>query len=221
MVRRDRHPRRRLDPEERREAILEAARLAFAEAPYDQVALSRVAADADASEALVLKYFGNKARLYTTVVEQAIEDLSARQREALAAIPPDATPGDRLRVALDVYFDHIASHPSGWAAPLLPVHSEPHEAAAVRAKARSEYVQRLRQLLAAPRGREYDYALRAFYGFLDAACLHWVGVGCPPADRGIIASAAIGALQGALGDIGSDQRAQTVEGPSASADTPY
>ena len=42
-----------MDPAERRELILSAARRAFASRPYEEVSLVEVAAEAQASEALV------------------------------------------------------------------------------------------------------------------------------------------------------------------------
>ena len=44
-----------MDPAERRELILSAARRAFASRPYEEVSLVEVAAEAQASEALVHK----------------------------------------------------------------------------------------------------------------------------------------------------------------------
>ena len=52
-----------MDPAERRELILSAARRAFASRPYEEVSLVEVAAEAHASEALVHKYFAGKPAL--------------------------------------------------------------------------------------------------------------------------------------------------------------
>ena len=46
-----------MDPAERRELILSAARRAFASRPYEEVSLAEVAQEPQASEALVHKYF--------------------------------------------------------------------------------------------------------------------------------------------------------------------
>jgi len=78
-----------------------------------------------------------------------------------------------------VYLDHIADHPTGWAAPLLGTSREPEPAAVIRRDARRDYVERLRTLLVVDQSARHDYALWGFYGFLDAACLHWVATGCP------------------------------------------
>ena len=60
-----------MDPAERRELILSAARRAFASRPYEEVSLAEVAQEAQASEALVHKYFAGKAGLYAQVLRHA------------------------------------------------------------------------------------------------------------------------------------------------------
>lgn len=200
MVRKDRTPRRRLDPEERREAILAAAVEVFAGAPYDEVAISQVAERADASEALVYRYFTGKAELYAQVVRLAIATLRERQAQALAALPGGVPVRDRVRTATLVYLDHVASHPSAWASPLQRPGGEPSSAAAIRREARADDVERLRALLAPSAAVRHDYALWGYLGFVDAACLRWVERGCPADDRWSLVDAALGALEGALGD---------------------
>ncbi|WP_149205089.1 TetR/AcrR family transcriptional regulator [Actinotalea subterranea] len=203
MQRRDTRPRRRLDPEERREAILAAAVDAFAAQPYDRVGIATLAADVGASEALVYRYFTSKADLYAHVVQLAVDDLRTRQAAALATIAPGAPARDTVRTSLHVYLDHVRDHPTGWSAPQLATHAEPEAAAAVRREARRDWVERLATLLRPDgTGPRDDYALWGFYGFVDAACLHWVTRGCRDEERGSLVDAALGALEGALGDWG-------------------
>jgi AcrR family transcriptional regulator len=198
MTRADRRPRQRLDPRQRRAAILDAARDAFARAPYDQVSLAAVASAASASEALVHKYFATKASLYAEIVREAIEFLLHRQREADAALGPGATARQRLATSIEVYLDFVASAPQGWASPLRSPHDGAPEAARLRAQARERYVTLLREVLGLPPGQPLDHALYGYLGFLDAACLSWVTVGCPPDQRPALAATALGALNGAL-----------------------
>lgn len=176
-----------------------AAAAAFAAHPYDQVAIATIATDAGASEALIYRYFAGKADLYAKVVQLAIDDLLARQAEALAGLGAGSSARDRVRASLLVYLDHIVDHPTGWAAPLLATSMEPEPAAVIRQDARRDYIDRLRTLLAVDQSARHEYALWGFYGFLDAACLRWVATGCPQDDRWSLIDAALGALEGALG----------------------
>ncbi len=200
MTRSDRTPRQRLDPDERRGAILAAAAEAFAGAPYDEVAIAAVATRAGASEALVYRYFAGKADLYAQVLDRAIADLLARQAAALAELPEGVPVRDRVRATVLVHLEHVAAHRAGWASPFAGTRAEPDVATQVRQRARLEYVDRLRDLLAPSSALRHDYALWGWFGFLDAACLHWVDRGCPDDDRWSLLDATLGALEGALGD---------------------
>lgn len=200
MARTDRRPRTRLDPDARRAAILEAAAQAFAQHPYPEVTVSSIASGAGASEALLYRYFAGKDELYAEVLRLVIARLLDRQAAALARLPAEVPVRDRVREATVVYLDHIAGHPTAWALPLDRPGSEPPAATAIRADTRREYVDRLRALLAPSAQTRHEYALWGYFGFLDAACLRWVERGCPEADRWPLVDAALGALEGALGD---------------------
>ncbi len=200
MGRTDRKPRSRLDPDSRRAAILEAAATAFATHPYGDVTISAIAADANASNALVYRYFKGKEDLYVEIVKLAVRDLMDRQVGALEELPDEVPVRDRIQSATEVYLDHIASHPEAWAMPMRNPGSEPAAAAKVRQAARLDYVKHLSGLLSPSSQRRHEYALWGYFGFIDAACLRWVDEGCPPDDRWSLIEAALGALQGALGD---------------------
>lgn len=200
MARTDRQPRRRLDPDARRAAIIDAAAQAFVEQSYIEVTVSAIAARAGASEALLYRYFASKDDLYAQIVRLAIDDLIDRQAAALDALPAGVPVRDRLREATLVYLDHIAHHPAAWALPLSAPGFEPQAAAAIRTQTRRDYVQRLRALLAPSNAPRHEYALWGYFGFLDAACLRWVERGCPDDERWALIDAALGALHGALGD---------------------
>lgn len=202
MSRIDRTPRTRLAADDRRDGILAAARELYAVHPYSEVSVQQVAEAAGASSALVFHYFGSKPGLYTAVVTDAIAILGAAQREADAALPAHSSSRDHVRTSLLIYLDHIASHPTTWAWPLRGG-VEPAEAQEVRRRARATYVQTLVSLLGVGDWARHHYALWGYFGFLDEACLAWVEKGCPAADRGLLVDAALGALEGALGDWGS------------------
>lgn len=200
MARTDRRPRSRLDPDSRRAAILDAAAETFASHPYAEVTVAAIARRAAASDALLYRYFSGKEDLYAEIVQLSIDRLLAAQAAALAALPAGVPVRDRVREATGVYLDHIATHPGAWAMPLRSPGTEPSAAAALRLDARRDYVRRLQDLLAPSAQPRHEYALWGFFGFLDAACLHWVGRGCPDDDRHSLVDAALGALEGALGD---------------------
>lgn len=200
----DRPKRQRLGAEVRREAILAAAGEAFATAAYDQVAVAAIAAAAGTSEALVYRYFDGKAGLYADVVRGQLERLVARQRDADAALPPNTSARDRVRVAIEATLDHAQAFGAAWAAPSFAGPSEPELVQQLRLKYRTRFVGELTSLLRHEDRRD-RFAVVGFLGFLDAASHAWVSRGCPADDRAPLVTAALGALQGALGDWGALQ----------------
>ena len=208
MARTDRSPRRRLDPAQRRDAILDAAREAFATAPYAAVGVAGIAAAAGASEALVHRYFESKSGLYLAVVAEGIDELLTRQVAADTALGARAAVRLRLATSIEVYLEVISNSPVGWAAPLRDTRHDVPAAADLRARARERYVDLLRGILglAPDQPRDpapSDHALHGYLGFLDAACLSWVTAGCPPEQRGALVAMAVGALAGALDAVGT------------------
>ena len=89
-----------MDPAERRELILSAASRAFASRPYEEVSLAEIAEEAQASEALVHKYFVGKAGIYAQVLQGAVDELADRTRRADHARPEGSSARDRVRAAV-------------------------------------------------------------------------------------------------------------------------
>jgi AcrR family transcriptional regulator len=203
VTRTDRRPRQRLDPEQRRGAILDAARAAFAHAPYAAVSVAGIAAAASSSEALVHRYFASKSGLYTAVVAEGIDELLTRQVAADTALGSRAAVRLRLATSIEVYLEVISNSPVGWAAPLRDAQHDVPAAAELRARARDRYVELLRGILGLDPGQPRDHALHGYLGFLDAACLSWVAAGCPPAQRSALVAMAVAALGGALDAVGT------------------
>ncbi len=204
MARVDRRPRKRLSPTQRRSAILSAAREAFAAAAYDQVSLAGIADAADASEALVHRYFATKGELYVEVVRSSIDTLLERQRAADEAAGGDtADRWQRVVTSIEVYLDFVSDAAQGWVAPLRSPHGSFQAAANVHTEATAGYVQLLRELLNLEPGAPRDQALHGYIGFLDAACMSWVDAGADPDGRAAVITMALGALSGALAALDS------------------
>lgn len=193
----DNAPRRRLDTASRRSEILAAARRLYASAGYAEVTSAQVAEAADASQALVFHYFSGKAGLYAAVVTSELADLHAAQSAATDALPDGAPPRDRVRASLAASLDHITAHPAAWRA---RASEEPEAAHQVRLAARAEDMDRLGRLLGVHGWERHTYALWGFFGFLDQAFGHWMELGSPAEHREPLIEAALGALEGALGD---------------------
>ncbi|TQL03766.1 TetR/AcrR family transcriptional regulator [Cellulomonas sp. SLBN-39] len=202
MTRRDARPRRRLDPQERREALLTAAADVFAGQGYAAATMGAVAAAADASEALVYRYFAGKDELYAAVLAREVDALVAAEERALSALHPGVPVRDRVRAVVLTRLDRAAADPDAWLRHVRHPAAEPVAAGVVRARAHTERVARVGALLVPRADARHAYAVPGWLAFVDAACERWAEQGCPPDDRWPLVEACLGALEGALGDWG-------------------
>ena len=106
-----------------------------------------------------------------------------------------------MRTSILTYLDFIAERSPGWVTyQALAGHDPGEEAARVRRQAREAAVAALAEVVGGSRGQRDDFALWGYLGFLDNACLRWVHAGCPDDQRHSLVDAALGCLEGALGD---------------------
>ncbi len=103
---------RRLNVEERRHQLLEAALTLFAHRAPEEVSLDDVAEAAGVSRPLVYRYFpGGKQQLYEAALRSAAEELELCFDE-----PPKGPLPDRLSRALDRYLTFVDKHDAGFSA---------------------------------------------------------------------------------------------------------
>jgi AcrR family transcriptional regulator len=98
--------RRRLAPDDRRQALINSALKLFNARPYDEVSVDDIAADAGMSRPLVYHYYGGKAGVFISALRQAGDDV-------VAAVAKAATndPEDWLTAGLAAFFDHLQANP--------------------------------------------------------------------------------------------------------------
>ncbi len=96
-----RSPGRRPGESRTREAILAAARAAFAEAGYDRATIRGIAADAGVDPALILHYFRSKERLFEAALELAVRPADVFARAAAAG--PDQLGAIVVRTFLEAW----------------------------------------------------------------------------------------------------------------------
>ena len=100
--------RRRLPPDDRRQALIHSALKLFNTQPYDEVSVDDIAAEAGMSRALVYHYYGGKAGVFISALQQMGDDVVA----AVAKAGAD-NPDNWLTAGLGAYFDHIQANPIG------------------------------------------------------------------------------------------------------------
>jgi AcrR family transcriptional regulator len=104
-------PRRRMAASDRRLAILEAARSAFADGGFHQTSLDAVAARAGVSKALIYEHFDSKRALYEAMLEMHVDVLIER---VSAAVTAAEEPEERLRAGLEAFFTFVEERRGAW-----------------------------------------------------------------------------------------------------------
>ena len=95
----------RMVPEDRQEMIVRVASEHFLREGYDSASISKIAAEAGVTRALVYHYFPGKSVLMEAVLKQESEMLLDATKP-----DPDCTPLKNLRNLLGFYFEQFASH---------------------------------------------------------------------------------------------------------------
>jgi AcrR family transcriptional regulator len=96
---------------DRRLAILEAARAAFADGGFHQTSLDAVAERAGVSKALIYEHFDSKRELYLAMLEMHVEELVERVSAAVTAADQ---PEERMRSGLEAFFAFVEERRSAW-----------------------------------------------------------------------------------------------------------
>jgi AcrR family transcriptional regulator len=86
-----------------RQAILDSAARAFRLSGYSGARLSDIAAGAGMQAGSLYYHFESREALVEAVMHRGVEQTDAAVRDALAALPPSATPLDRLRAAIETH----------------------------------------------------------------------------------------------------------------------
>src|SRR5919106_1127167 len=103
--------RSRMSAADRREAILDAARGAFAEGGFHATSLDAVAERAGVSKALIYEHFASKRELYVAMLEMHVEELVERISGAVAG----AEPGEpRMQAGLEAFFGFVEERRGAW-----------------------------------------------------------------------------------------------------------
>lgn len=91
-----------------RERIKRAARTLFAEKGFAGVTVDAIAAAAEANKAMLYYHFGSKEGLYLAVINEDLEEVSARIGAALAG---GRSASDKIRAFLTTYAHEVESNP--------------------------------------------------------------------------------------------------------------
>ncbi len=101
-------------PEQSRQAILDAALLEFAKQGAAGARIDSIAQAAKVNKALLYYYFKDKDGLFGATLEYAFERILVRMREVLER---DLPPSEKLMAFVGAHFDYVVMNP--WHSPLM------------------------------------------------------------------------------------------------------
>lgn len=101
----------RLPREQRRESVLEAARVVFVRVGYHPTSMDDIAEAAGVTKPVLYQHFSSKLELYLAVLDQAIDELLAAADKALRS-----TADNKLRVqaTMRAYFEFVDAKAGGY-----------------------------------------------------------------------------------------------------------
>lgn len=166
---------RRLEPDARREEILDGALRLFGERPYAAVSTVELAREVGVARGLINHYFGTKRELYLEVVRH----LTTIPRGVVDDLPA-GTRTERAAAAVDWFLDAVDRHRGLWLAVGTGGSGDP-EVDAVLAEADEVAVDRVVGALlgAGPEGDGgagplVRARLRSFFGLVRSASREWL-----------------------------------------------
>ena len=94
-------------PSEVRDRIFASALHHFSEKGFAATSLREVSFDAQTTKPMIYYYFRSKEGLYSSIVQEILEEMAGHIRQAL---PADATASERLIAFCDRYLDYFLAH---------------------------------------------------------------------------------------------------------------
>lgn len=128
----------RMQPDERREQLIDIGVRMLATRPLDELSIDALADEAGISRGLLYHYFANKTEFHVAVVKKLAEDLYL-----ITAPTSDDDPMVQLRLSLDAYVSYVVDNHDTYLALVRAVSSGNPEMLQIYRDARSALVERL------------------------------------------------------------------------------
>jgi AcrR family transcriptional regulator len=182
---------RRLDVDERRRQLLERGAELFTSHPYDELSMSKIAAEAGISKALLYHYFPSKRAFFEETLSAWAEQLRERTEP-----DPDLPPIEQLQGSLDAFLSLVEENAVAYRNLMDSATGIP-EIRNLIDQVRRATAQRILDALypegPTPKART---AVNSWLWFMDGACLNWIEHG--DIERTELRDMLLGVLMGAL-----------------------
>jgi AcrR family transcriptional regulator len=160
---------RRMGVDERRKQLLERGAELFTSRPYDELSMSKIAAEAGISKALLYHYFPSKQAFFEETLSVWAEELRRR-----TAPDPDLPPVEQLQASLGAFLAMVEENAVAYRH-LMDSATGVTEIRDLVDQVRRQTAQRILDGLypdgAPPKAR---IAVSGWLWFMDGACLNWI-----------------------------------------------
>ena len=160
---------RRLDVDERRRQLLERGAELFTSHPYEELSMSKIAAEVGISKALLYHYFPSKQAFFEETLSVWAEELRRR-----TAPDPDLPPIEQLQASLEAFLAMVEENAVAYRN-LMDSATGVTEIRDLVDQVRRQTAQRILDGLypeeAPPKAR---IAVNGWLWFMDGACLNWI-----------------------------------------------
>jgi AcrR family transcriptional regulator len=163
---------RRLEPQQRREQLLDTGAAMFVEKPYEDVLMNDIAARAAVSRATLYHYYPTKRDLYVAIFKRARNRLLAR----VANPDPQLSLAEKLAAGLEGCVQYFADHPSeAVAIQRCALSDDPAIQAIITGELNAVGLRLVDKLVAEGQPRDVtEIAVEGWLAFVRAACVKWV-----------------------------------------------
>lgn len=161
----------RLEPQHRREQLLDTGAALFAEKSYEDVMMEDVALHAGVSRGTLYRYYPNKRDFYVAIFKRAGNRLLTR-----ASTDPRLPLAEQLASGLDAYIQYFVDHPyEAIAINRGALSDDPSVQAIVTEELNAIGQCLIDELVAEGRLRDVtEVAVEGWLAFVRAACVKWV-----------------------------------------------
>ncbi len=187
---------RRLDVDERRRQLLERGAELFTSHRYDELSMSRIAAEVGISKSLLYHYFPSKQAFFEATLGAWAEQLRERTEP-----DPDLPPAEQLASSLDAFLSLVEENAGAYRNLMGSATGVP-EIRDLIDEVRRATAQRILEGIypdgAPPKART---AVSGWLWFMDGACLNWIEH--RDIEREELRNLLLGVLMGALVSAGA------------------
>jgi AcrR family transcriptional regulator len=187
---------RRMDVDERRAQLLERGAELFTSRPYDELSMSKIAAEVGISKALLYHYFPSKQAFF----EETLSTWAERLRERTEP-DPELPPLEQLKGSLDAFLSLVEENEVAYRNLMQSATGVPEIRGLIEEVRRATAERILAGVYPEGAPAKARVAVSGWLWFMDGACLNWIEH--RDVEREELRDLLLGVLMGALLATGS------------------